>query len=191
MKRTGFLPAILAALLLAFGVLAQEQQQGQQEQPQGQPGQQVQQQGQADQLFVTAATQSNMYEIEAARLALERATNEDVRAFAQRMVDDHTAAGEQMSQIATDMGLQPPTDMGAAHQLKLAYLQVQEGADFDRRYMEQQILAHQDAVALFQMGGETVQDQQLRDFVLNTLPLLQEHLELAQQLGQQTGQAAQ
>lgn len=88
---------LTAALLFALIGFAQQDQQ--------QEGQSEQQAQGVDQLFAQAAMESNSFEVQSSQLALERSENEEVRNFAQRMIDEHTAAGERLSTVAQGMGL--------------------------------------------------------------------------------------
>ena len=129
-----------------------------------------------DALFVTTAAQSDLYEITSSELALERASSEEVRAFAQRMIDDHTATTEQLTPIAEALGVTPPAETTAAAQLDIAYLETLEGEAFDTAYMAQQRLSHEAAVAAFEIAAETAQDEALRAFATKNLPVIQAHM---------------
>ena len=99
-----------------------------------------------DVLFATATAQSDLYEIASSELALTRASSEEVRAFARRMIDDHTATTERLTPIAEELGVTPPTETTAAAQLDITYLETLEGEAFGTAYMEQQRLSHEAAV---------------------------------------------
>lgn len=129
-----------------------------------------------DTLFATAAAQSDLYEIASSELALARASSEEVRAFAQRMIDDHTATTEQLTPIAEELGVTPPTETTAAAQLDIAYLETLEGEAFDTAYMEQQRLSHEAAVAAFEIAAETAQNEALKAFAAENLPIIQAHM---------------
>ena len=79
-----------------------------------------------DTLFATAAARDDIYEITSLELALERAASEEVRTFAQAMIDAHTATTEQLTPIATELGVRPPTETMAAAQLNIARLETLE-----------------------------------------------------------------
>ena len=127
------------------------------------------------QAFAEAAASSNMFEIESSELALERATNDDVRAFAEQMVADHTLAGENMKVAAEADGIEPPAAMMAKEQAKLEELQSSEGEAFDEAYLAAQTGAHEEAVALFEAFSTQEEESALRDFAAETLPTLQTH----------------
>ena len=140
-----------------------------------------------DELFVTAATEGNLYEIQSSELALESASSEDVQSYAQMMVEDHTRLGEAMTQVATELGVTPPTEPGAAQQLMLAQLSGLEGAAFDQAYLMQQVMSHQMEISLFEIAVQDAQNEQLTAFAQENLPSLQAHLQAAQSLMQQGG----
>lgn len=63
----------------------------------------------------------------------------------------------------------------------LNYLATLSGSEFDVAYLQQQIVAHEEAVGLFTIASALVQDQELKAFTTETLPVLQSHLEMAQE----------
>jgi putative membrane protein len=143
----------------------------------------------ADSLFVMTAAQEDLFEITSSQLALERAESQEVRDYAQQMITDHTATTEQLTPIASELGVTPPTEPAPAQQFMLAHLQTLQGADFDTAYLRHQVLAHQAAVDAFTTaaaGG--VQNQSLVEFASQNLPTLEQHLAMAQQMAGQTTQ---
>jgi putative membrane protein len=125
--------------------------------------------------FAEAAASSNMFEIESSELALDKATKDDVKQFAQHMIDDHTAAGEKMKAAAESDGVTPPTAMADKEQAALDKLQSTDEAAFDEAYLTAQVAAHDEAVALFTSFSENGQESALRAFAAETLPTLEEH----------------
>jgi putative membrane protein len=137
----------------------------------------------ADSLFIMTAAQGDLFEITSSQLALERAESQEVRDFAQQMIDDHTATTEQLTPLASELGVTPPTEPNPMQQFMLAHLQTLQGADFDTAYMRHQVLSHSAAVDAFTtatMGA--VQNQALLDFANQNLPIIQEHLTMAQEM---------
>lgn len=132
--------------------------------------------------FAATAASSNMFEIESSQLALDQATNDDVKAFAQHMIDDHTAAGEKMKAAAQSDGVTPPAAMAGKDQAELEKLQAAEGADFDTAYLAAQVAAHDEAVALFKTFSEGGEASALKSFAAETLPTLEEHQAMAHEL---------
>jgi putative membrane protein len=131
--------------------------------------------------FVPTATSSNLFEIESSRLALQRSRDPEVRRFAQQMIRDHNAASRRMTSVVRRAGLPtPPPAMNAKHQQMLAT--VQAAPNFDAAYVNAQLMAHQEAVALFTSYSQNGDVPQLAQFAGATLPVLEMHLEHVQSL---------
>lgn len=179
--------------------LAQQQQTQQNQQGQQMPAMNV------DEAFIMAAAHGDMYEIMASDLATERTTNEQVRSFAQQLVIDHTTNSERLMELAseTGMNMEMMGQMGmgdmsqmtmehmmalpAMYQVKLAQLSNLQGEEFDRAYVKQQVIAHMMGISLYQIEAQLGQNEQLRAFATQALPILQGHLATAQDLMQQMG----
>lgn len=139
----------------------------------------------ADQ-FVPMATISNMFEIQSSELALENGESDAVKEFAQQMVTDHTAASEQMMQVMQQAGLavEMPQALDERHQQIIDQLSGASGAEFDAAYVDAQVQAHEEAVALFSGYAEGGDNAELQAFAETTLPTLQMHYEMIQQIDQ-------
>jgi putative membrane protein len=122
------------------------------------------------------ATTSNMFEIESSELALTKTQLESVQEFAEHMVEDHTAAGEDMQAAVSEQGgVTVPTALDEKHAGMLSELEAASGEQFDQLYIQMQTQAHQEAVALFQSYSENGPDGEIKDFASDTLPTLEEH----------------
>jgi putative membrane protein len=132
----------------------------------------------ADKEFVSNAGMAGLAEVQMGKLALQKAQNADVKAFAQRMVTDHTQSNTELSNLATAKGLVLPAELAGKHQQGLEHLQSLSGAEFDKAYMQHMVSDHQEAVTLFQ-NGTTAGDPDIQAFANKTLPILQQHLQLA------------
>jgi putative membrane protein len=131
--------------------------------------------------FANMAAQSNMLEIETSNLALEKSKKDDIRAFAQRMVEDHTNAGKEMQKAAAADGVTAvPAKLDDEHGKMLNDLANASAEDFDSQYAQLQVQAHEQAVALFTSYSQ--QSGALADLAKKLLPALQEHLEMARDL---------
>jgi len=136
--------------------------------------------------FATMATVSNLFEIQSSELALEASESEAVKEFAQHMIEDHTAASQEMMAAAEQQGgVSLPDGLDEAHQEQLAQLQAASGDEFDQMYIQMQVQAHEMAVSLFSSYAESGEDGPLKTFASETLPTLQEHYESVQGMGQQ------
>ena len=144
----------------------------------GQPGAQV---TAAD--FVNKAAVSNMFEIQSSQLAQQKTQNDRVREFAQRMVQDHTAAGDRLKSTAQSIqGVTVPTSLDQPHQQMMQTLQNASGTGFDRAYVQMQVTAHRDAVSLFDRYAQNGENPQLKQFAQQTVPTLREHLQSVEQI---------
>jgi putative membrane protein len=138
---------------------------------------------QGDRDFADQATQSGLAEVQSSRLALTRSRSAQVKAFAQQMIDDHMRTNQELAGLAAPKGIQPPTAPSAAQRAQLQQLTSADAQSFDRQYVELMgVKAHQDTIDLFQRQARDGADPDLRGFAARTLPALQHHLQMAQQL---------
>jgi putative membrane protein len=134
--------------------------------------------------FVTAAAISDMYEIEAGKLAAARARSADVKAFAQQMVDAHTKTSATLKSILASgkVNVTPPTMLDNRRQGMLNNLKGASAADFDHRYMVQQVAAHREANALFEGYGKDGDNAAVKAFAAKTHHDIAMHLKMAEDL---------
>jgi putative membrane protein len=136
----------------------------------------------SDTKFLKDAAQGGMAEVELGRLAAEKASSADVKAFGQRMVDDHSKANDQLKSLASQKGVTLPTDMKADAKAMRDKLSKMSGADFDKMYMHHMHMDHVKDVADFQKEANKGGDADVRSFAKTTLPTLKEHLKMATSL---------
>ena len=132
-------------------------------------------------VFVKKAALDGMTEVEAGKVALSKSQDPDIRSFAQRMVDDHGKANDELEALAKTKGIMPPKKLDAEHQAMLNQLKAKSGKDFDHAYAEHMNMDHTKAIALFESAAGS-NDPDLARFAKKTLPTLKEHQELAQSL---------
>jgi putative membrane protein len=134
--------------------------------------------------FLSQAAQNGHAEIESSKLAMEKATDPKVKEFAKRMIDDHTKANEELKALASSKGVEVPDDPSLLQKGKSKLmLSTADGADFDRRYAESMgVTAHEDTIELFEKAAKSAQDPEIKAFAQKTLPKLQEHLQMAQEM---------
>jgi putative membrane protein len=135
--------------------------------------------------FILNAAKGGLAEIKMGKLAAEKAADPKVKEFGSKMVEDHQKANDELRHVANDKKVKWPddlTDEQVATFKKLAQL---SGPDFDRKYVQAMVEDHQKDVNEFQQEEERVQDTELKGFVTRTLPILQHHLEMAQDLQRQ------
>jgi putative membrane protein len=134
----------------------------------------------ADNTFVTKAAMGGMMEVQLGNYAKDHASNADVKAFGQRMVDDHSKANDELKSIAASKGITLPTSLSAKEQATYDRLTKLNGAEFDRAYMKDMVSDHRTDVAEFRRESQKGTDPEIKQFATKTLPTLEEHLKLAE-----------
>lgn len=131
---------------------------------------------------------SNKFEIDTSELALKYSKSADVKAFAQQMIDDHKKAGADFKAALAQANIEPPADsLDVSHTAKYAKLRLfttEKG--FDSSYVDEQLKAHEDAVATFKDYAANGPTPALKSFAEKTLPTLEHHLEMAKSLKSKT-----
>lgn len=145
----------------------------------------------ADAKFAAKAAQGGMAEVQLGQLAAQKASNADVKAFGQQMVDDHTKANDQLKSVATKENMTLPSTLDSKDQALMTKLQGLSGADFDKTYMKAMVKDHKEDVKEFQKEADKGKDPQIKNFASQTLPTLQQHLTKAESVaGTVNGAAA-
>jgi putative membrane protein len=127
--------------------------------------------------FVSNASQSDMYEIQAAKIAAKRSKNADIKAFAKMMVTDHTATMKAMGPLATAAGQAPADKLDNRRQGFIDNLNKASDADFDKTYVDQQVAAHKEALDLMNGYAKDGSDAGLKGGAASTAPKVQMHLD--------------
>ncbi len=134
--------------------------------------------------FVRQASIVNRFEIESSELALKKAKTEEVKSFAQQMVNDHTKTGEKLKQVLSfsRSDIKPEQTLDTRHKMLMDKLQSASGESFDRQYIALQTDAHEEAVSLFSDYAQNGDNKPLKDFAAETLPALEQHLKHIRQM---------
>ena len=138
--------------------------------------------------FAEAAAQSEQFEIVEGETAVAQSQDPRVRAFAQQMIQDHTRASQALAEAGAKSKLPPPTMGLSGDQSRLLNgLQSLRGPEFDRLYATHQVLAHSEAATVQQGYAARGGDPNLKQAAAAEAPLIQSHLQMAQQLRQAVG----
>ena len=135
-----------------------------------------------DRKFVVDVAQGSLAEVELAKVAALRGSSDTVKQFGQRMVADHGKAGDELTQLARQKGVTLPKELDNKHQQLRDRLAKLSGAEFDRAYMNEMVKDHRKDVAAFKKQMQTSKDLELKVWAGQTLPTLEEHLRLAENL---------
>ena len=134
--------------------------------------------------FVQKAAMSDMYEVQAGKLAAEKGQSDAVKQFGQQMIDVHTKTTDELTGIVKTKNIKvdPPTKLDAKHQKLIDDLNSATADNFDKAYAKQQVDAHQEAVDLFKKYAASGDDADVKQFAEKTLPTIQHHLDEAKKL---------
>ena len=126
--------------------------------------------------FLAHAFQDGLAEIQISQLAVERASDPDVRQFAQRMIDRHTQANADIASLAQQKNVSLPNAPTAEQQAAASELAGFSGADFDEAYMDLNVIAHVKDARLFRQQARRGIDTDVRRLAADKAPALIEHL---------------
>ncbi len=133
--------------------------------------------------FIQKAADSNRFEIESSKLALQKSNNAEIKKFAQRMIDDHTKIGDELKGLLAKANLpEPGAKLDPKDQALLTKLEKEKEAVFDSNYVIAQRKGHVEAVRLVGAYARNGENPPLKQFASQILPILKEHLRLAEAL---------
>ncbi len=121
------------------------------------------------------ASVGDTFEVEEAKLALDRSTDARLKSFAQKMIADHGAAEKALQDVAGKAGIKADVTLDKPHQAMLDNLKTFNGTDFDKIYMADQIAAHAETVDLLSDYKQNDQTRALQSWVDDTLPVVKQH----------------
>ena len=144
-----------------------------------------------DSKFMMTLATGGMNEIGLSNTALSKSTNDNVKQFAQKMVDDHTQAGNDLKSLASSKNVTLPMDMDAKHKSENAKLSSLSGSAFDMEYMKTMVKDHEMTVALLQKESTGGKDPDAKALAAKLLPIVQGHLDMAKSMmSQMSGSSA-
>ena len=137
--------------------------------------------------FVDKAAAGGIAEVETSRLALEKSSSADIKAFANMMITDHSKANDELAALAKKHDIEVPDNTTLVKQAKEKILDLRDES-FDAAYANNQVKAHEDTIELFKKEANTVTDDKVKDatelkgFAQKMLPALEKHLDMAKKL---------
>jgi putative membrane protein len=134
----------------------------------------------SDQRFIKDAAAGGMMEVELGKIAADKATNDKVKEFGRRMQEDHGKANDELKKIAADKGVEIPAALEGKHKKTVDRLSKLSGNDFDREYMRAMVDDHKEDLEKFQREADKGTDPAVKQFASKHVPILKQHLELAQ-----------
>jgi len=132
--------------------------------------------------FAMKAAQGGMAEVSGGTMAASKGTSGDVKNFGNQMVSDHGKANDELKTLATNKGISLPADTDDEHKKVADELSKKSGSAFDKAYMKDMVEDHEKDVAEFKKAQSTVKDPDLKAWVDKTLPVIEGHLKMAQDI---------
>lgn len=132
--------------------------------------------------FVTRASTGHLFAIAESQLAVDRASNPKIRAFAQQLVEAHKEAESELESAATGSGATVATALDADHQAHLTELHGKSGADFDKAYIADQVEIHSNTLTLYADYMLLGDNAKLKQFAIKMIPMTEKQYKSANAL---------
>ncbi len=135
----------------------------------------------SDEDFAKAAAEGGFAEVTFGKLAEDKASSQAVKDLAQRMVDDHVKADDQLKTAASKDNISIPSQLNARDRAIYVRLTQLSGSAFDRAYARDMVRDHETDIAAFRREAHDGKDASIKSFAAQTLPTLEDHLKEARQ----------
>lgn len=137
----------------------------------------------SDSKFLKKAAQAGHYEVEGSKMAVNKSKNAEVLKFAKQMIQDHSAAGEELKKLAMSKKVELPADPSFMQKGSLLLLETFSSRNFDEEYIENVgVEAHEATIELFEKAAKSADDAEIKQFANKTLPTLRHHFEMTKKL---------
>ena len=140
--------------------------------------------------FVKEAAEGSATEVALGKLAQEKGSSDAVKQFGKRMVDEHSKATEELKQAAEMAKIEVPSEVPKKARKAQDKLSKLSGADFDRAYTKMMVSDHKGDVKAFEREARNGAVLAVKNFAAKTLPTLQDHLKLAEELYASAGKGS-
>jgi putative membrane protein len=140
-----------------------------------------------DRSFMEKAAKDSAAEVAAGKLASEKGSNDEVKKFGERMVQDHGKAGDELKELAQSKGVDLADATDRKHEREAKSLEKKSGADFDKAYMSQMVKDHQKDLKEMQKAAKNAKDPEVKAFAEKTAGVIKEHLDMARQIAADVG----
>lgn len=134
--------------------------------------------------FLAQALQDSLAEVELCEMALQKTSNDEVKKFAQRMIDEHSRMGREIEQLAGRKNISLPTDVSDEDRAALDRLSKLDGPGFDRQFIEHNVQEHEKDIKVFRHYAEQEQDPELKAMAGKGEQMLSQHLIIARKTGE-------
>jgi putative membrane protein len=140
-----------------------------------------------DKMFLRKAAEGGIAEVKFGQLAAQKGSSDDVKAFGQKMVDDHTKLNNEMAQVADSMGVMLPKSMNKEDQAEYDKLNTLSGNDFDMEYLSCMVKDHHKDLHEFRMEAASRTDPTLHDEVVKAQSVIHDHTVMVDKIARAKG----
>lgn len=138
----------------------------------------------AEKTFIMKAANGGMMEVELGKVAAEKGGSDEVKDFGNRMVKDHSKANDNLKEVASKLNVEVPAKLDSTHQAKVDKMSGMTGAAFDKAYVPAMVKDHEKDIAEFEKAEKQVTNEDLKEFIKDTVPVMKEHLEMIKKFDQ-------
>jgi putative membrane protein len=139
--------------------------------------------------FLKQANQGSVDEINLAKIALDKADSQDIKDFAQKMIDDHTKLLDDMKKFDMEAGVSIPDHSSASTMAEEAKLKILTGKSFDKAYVKEMVEDHHKDLEQFIAEEKSTGYPAFKEAVQSGAKVVHEHLEMANKLATANGVA--
>jgi putative membrane protein len=140
-----------------------------------------------DKMFLRKAAEGGIAEVKLGQLAALKGSSDEIKAFGQKMVDDHTKLNNEMAQVADSMGVMLPKSMNKEDQAEYDKLNKLSGDDFDMEYLSFMVKDHHKDLHEFRMEAASHADPTLHDEVVKAEGIIHDHTVMVDKLARAKG----
>jgi putative membrane protein len=137
-----------------------------------------------DKAFVRKAPEGGMDEVQMGQIAAEKGSSDDVKQFGQKMVTDHTQLGDQMKQVAQQIGVTPPAGLSKKDKEEVAKLQTLSGTEFDNAYIMAMVKDHKKDAEDFKSEAQQTQNPTVKQAADQGSQVIDQHLDMIEKIAQ-------
>ncbi|HEX6772399.1 MAG TPA: DUF4142 domain-containing protein [Acidobacteriaceae bacterium] len=140
-----------------------------------------------DKAFVKKALEGSIDEVEMGKLALQKSNDDQVKQFAQKMVDDHGKMANALKPAAQQMGVKVPDGPSKGQMKKMDKMKALQGDAFDQAYIKDMVKDHKSDASEFKQEAQNTQNPSMKEFATQGSQVIEQHLQQIQQIAQSKG----
>ena len=135
-----------------------------------------------DAKFIKKAANGGMTEVELGEIAAKKGQKDEVKSFGERMVKDHGKANDDLKNVASKMNVDVLGKVNAKHEAVIDKFSKMSAGSFDAAYVKEMVKDHKNDIAEFERAQNEVKNEDLKKFISDTIPMMKEHLEMAEKM---------